>query len=159
MQNRYLPRLQGSDPLCLDLFRDAEGRAFGAAMAMGLQFVGQLAEPRAQATVRELVRHRFVFRTQNVAEAEEGAKLLARIYVNMISPGQELQDVLSFTPDDLFNLPNYRCATRVLVDGRPQTPFLGETIPPTPAGDGQGWGSCADGWLLNAPREPGDLAE
>lgn len=131
----------------------AEGRAFGAATAMGLQFVGQLAEPRAQATVRELVQHRFVFRTQNVAEAEEEAKLLARIYANMISPDQELQDVLSFTPDDLFNLPNYRCVSRVLVDGRPQTPFLGETIPPAATGEGQTWGLCPDRWLLHAPSE------
>ena len=120
---------------------------------MGLQFVGQLAEPRAQATVRELVQHRFVFRTQNVAEAEEEAKLLARIYANMISPDQELQDVLSLTPDDLFNLPNYPCVNRVLVDRRPQTPFLGETIPLAATGEGQTWGVCPDRWLLHASSE------
>ncbi len=132
----------------------AEGRAFGAATAMGLQFVGQLHDERAEATVRELVQHRFIFRSQNVDEAERDSKLLARVYANMISPDEELQDVLAFTPDDFFNLPNYRCITRILTGGRPQTAFLAETIPVDAAREGIPWGTCPDGWLYRAPSLP-----
>ncbi len=129
----------------------AEGRSSGAATAMGLQFVGQLQDERAQATVRELVQHRFVFRSQNVEEAAAEAQLMARIYANMISPDQELQDTLAFTPDDIFNLPNYRAITRVLVGGKPQTAFLGQTIPVDLSGKSVPWGTCPEGWLYRAP--------
>jgi|GEM_PF-2659586 len=135
----------------------AEGRAFGAAAALGLQFVGQIADERAQATVRELVQHRFLFRSQNVEEAEAEAKLLARIYSNFISPDQELQDIMSFTPDDLFNLPSYRCVARVLVGGKPQPAFLGETIPLQGEGTEQPWGVCPPEWLHRATLPPEEV--
>lgn len=130
----------------------AEGREFGARTALGLQFVGQVRDEAARNTVRELVQHMFLFRTQNIAEAQEHSQLLARIYANMISPNEELQDVMSFTPDDLVNLPNYHCISRVLIGGRPQPAFLAETIRTEPQWQGAPWGTCPPEWLLRAPE-------
>ncbi len=130
----------------------AEGREYGARVALGLQFLGQISDERARNTVRELVQNLFLFRSQNVQEAQEHSQLLARVYANMISPAEEVQDILQFTPDDFLNLPNYRCVGRLLIGGRPQPAFLAETIRTEPQWQGAPWGTCPDGWLLRAPE-------
>ncbi len=130
----------------------AEGREYGARTALGLQFLGQIADERAKATVRELVQHLFLFRSQNVQEAQEHSQLLARVFANMISPSEEVQDILAFTPDDLVNLPNYHCISRLVVEGRPQPAFLGQTIRTEPSWSGAPWGTCPEEWLLRAPE-------
>ena len=130
----------------------AEGREYGARVALGLQFLGQIADDRARDTVRELVQNLFLFRSQNVKEAQEHSQLLARVFANMISPSEEVQDILQFTPDDLVNLPNYHCVSRLLIGGRPQPAFLAETIRTEPQWQGAPWGTCPPEWLLRAPQ-------
>ena len=130
----------------------AEGREYGARVALGLQFLGQISDERARDTVRELVQNLFLFRSQNVKEAAEHSQLLARVYANMISPQEEIQDILAFTPDDLTNLPNYHCVARLLIGGRPQSAFLGQTIRTEPGWAGADWGTCPEEWLLRAPQ-------
>ncbi len=130
----------------------AEGREYGARVALGLQFLGQISDERARDTVRELVQNLFLFRSQNMKEAQEHSQLLARVFANMISPSEEVQDILQFTPDDLVNLPNYHCVSRLLIGGRPQPAFLAETIRTEPQWQGAPWGTCPDGWLLRAPE-------
>lgn len=137
----------------------AEGREYGARVALGLQFLGQIADERAMSTVRELVQNLFIFRSQNIAEAQEHSQLLSKIYSNLISPDQELQDILQFTPDDFVNLPNFRCIGRLLIGGSPQTAFLGETIRTEPSWAGVSWGTCPEGWLLGASPAGGTAVD
>lgn len=133
----------------------AEGRSYGFQSSIGLQFLKQIENEKLRESIVELIQNLFIFRSNQIEETEDYAKLLARIYSNLISPDSEMQDKLSIGPDDRFNLPDYRVICRILSGGVPRPAFIGETIPlPSSTEEERDaklpWGTCPPEWLIDA---------
>lgn len=133
----------------------AEGRSYGFQSSVGLQFLKQIENEKLRESMVELIQNLFIFRSNQIEETEDYAKLLARIYSNLISPDSEMQDKLSIGPDDRFNLPDYRVICRILSGGVPRPAFIGETIPlPSSTKEERDaklpWGTCPQEWLIDA---------
>lgn len=133
----------------------AEGRSYGLQSSVGLQFLKQVENEKLRESMVELIQNLFIFRSNQIEETEDYAKLLARIYSNLISPDAEMQDKLSIGPDDRFNLPDYRVICRILSNGAPKPAFIGETIPlPETSEEDRDaklpWGTCPPEWLVDA---------
>lgn len=133
----------------------AEGRSYGLQSSVGLQFLKQVENEKLRESMVELLQNLFIFRSNQIEETEDYAKLLARIYSNLISPDSEMQDKLSIGPDDRFNLPDYKVICRILSNGAPKPAFIGETIPlpSTTVAERDAklpWGTCPPEWLVDA---------
>lgn len=107
----------------------AEGRKVGAQSTIAYQFRGQVRDSVLFDAIATLVQNIFLFRTQELEDAEYYAKMFMRLYSNMIQVSDEVQDRLNFGPDDITSLPDFHAITRLVVKGKVQPAFLAETIP------------------------------
>lgn len=110
----------------------AEGRKFGAQSTLALQFLGQLRDPVLRAAVENLAQNVFLFRTEQLADAEYFSKLFMRLYASTIQVTDEAQDRLNFAPDDILNLPTHHAICRLVVRGEPASPFVARTVDTRP---------------------------
>ncbi|MCL5272597.1 MAG: TraM recognition domain-containing protein, partial [Gammaproteobacteria bacterium] len=116
--------------LCPDLENIlSEGRKYGGETTVAFQHYEQIDDEVLLSSIRTLIQNIFLFRTQEVEDAERFTKIFMRLYSNNIQVSDEVQDRINFGPDDIFNIPVFNAICRWMVDGEPQAPFVGVTLP------------------------------
>lgn len=110
----------------------SEGRGFGLQAAVAMQFLGQISDRKIRQAFESLLQNLFIFRTEQLEDAEYFAKVFMRVYGSTIQVSEEIQDRLNFGPDDMMNLPVYTALARLVAGGEMQPAFLARTIDAAP---------------------------
>jgi hypothetical protein len=110
----------------------SEGRGFGLQAAVAMQFMGQISDRKVRQAFESLLQNLFVFRTEQLEDAEYYAKVFMRVYGSQIQHNEETQDRLNFGPDDMMNLPVFTALARLVAGGEMQPAFLARTIDTAP---------------------------
>lgn len=110
----------------------SEGRGFGVQAAVAMQFMGQITDRKVRQAFESLLQNLFIFRTEQLEDAEYFAKVFMRVYGSNIQVDEQIQDRLNFGPDDMMNLPVYTALARLVAGGEMQPAFLARTIDTAP---------------------------
>ena len=107
----------------------AEGRSAGLEAVFAWQYSTQIRDEVIRSGVRSLLQSLSIFRMREMEDARSLAGLAMEVYSDRISVGQEEQERLRFSPDDIVRLPVHRALNVWVADGAPRPGFVAATLP------------------------------